>query len=148
MFRHAAKMNLARIGDFNRPLFPFVARVARAAMDRVADPQFQEFVRQFRATVQDITKPKARGKVDKGFGSIDPTASGRAAAASRAVFARYEGLIDEVSRNMGLTPEQRASAILSLRQRQSAEAAAVSKQIMDAAKGAAKRRREMERGRH
>jgi hypothetical protein len=32
-------------------------------------------------------------------------------AASAAVFARYDGLIDEVSRNLALTPEQRAAAI-------------------------------------
>lgn len=84
-----------------------------------------------------------------GFGDIDPTAAGRAAAASAAVFARYEGLIAEVSRNLGLSQHERAAAIVSLRQRQSAEAAAASKAVMDEAKGGAKRRRQMQRkGRH
>jgi hypothetical protein len=37
MFRHAAKTSTARIGDFERPLFPFVARVARAAVRDAAE---------------------------------------------------------------------------------------------------------------
>jgi transcriptional regulator with XRE-family HTH domain len=80
-----------------------------------------------------------------GFGDIDPMAAGRGTAAAAAVAARYAGLIDEVLRNPCLTPEQRTGAIASLRQRQSAEAAAVSKRIMDEAKGAAKARRMMRR---
>jgi hypothetical protein len=59
------------------------------------------------------------------------------------IFARYEGLIGEVSRNLALSPQQRAAAIVALRHRQSAEAAGASRQIMDAAKGAAKLRRGM-----
>jgi hypothetical protein len=83
-----------------------------------------------------------------GFGDIDPAAAGRAAEASAAIFARYEGLIGEVSRNPALSPQQRAAAIVALRHRQSAEAAGVSKQIMAAAKGAATlRRKMMKRGR-
>lgn len=137
-------MTLARIGDFVRSQFPFVARVARAAMDAVSRPRFPLVVRQFRAMTKATTKPRRRG--GGGFGAIDPTAAGRAAAASAAVSARYEGLIEEVSRNPGLTPEQRAAAIRGLRQQQAAEAAAASKRIMDEAQAAARVRREMEKG--
>jgi hypothetical protein len=137
-------VTLARIGDFARSQFPFVARVARAAMDAVSRPQFPLIVRQFRAAMKAITKPRRKGS--GGFGSIDPTAAGRAAAASAAVSARYEGLIEEISRNPGLTPEQRAAAIRGLRQQQSAEAGAAHKRIMDEARAAARVRREMEKG--
>jgi len=80
-----------------------------------------------------------------GYGDIDPAAAARAAAASAAVAARYAGLIEEVSRNLGLTPEQRATAINSYRQRQAAEAADIFKAIMGTAQDAARARREMQR---
>jgi hypothetical protein len=32
MFRHAAKLAAARIGDFDRPLYPYLARVATVAV--------------------------------------------------------------------------------------------------------------------
>lgn len=42
VFRHHAKMTTARIGDFDRPLTPFVARAAqaiiRAAMQQATEP--------------------------------------------------------------------------------------------------------------
>ena len=95
--------------------------------------------------LQEITTRGARRFVRDGFGDIDPTATAGAAAASAAVAARYAGLIDEVSRNLGLSPQQRAAAIAGLRHSQAAEAAAVSRRIMSEAKGAAKQRRMMKR---
>jgi hypothetical protein len=77
-------------------------------------------------------------------GSNDPTAARRAAPASIAVSTRYAGLIEEVSKNPGLTPEQKAVA--GLRVRQSAEAAAVSRAIMQEAKSTARARRNMQKG--
>ena len=39
MFPHAARANLARVGDLDHPQFAFVPRVARAAMDAVTASQ-------------------------------------------------------------------------------------------------------------
>ena len=82
-----------------------------------------------------------------GFGDIDQTEAGRASGAAAAVFSRYQGPIDAISKDTSLTPTQRGSAISGLRQRQAAEAAAASRAIMDAAKSAARMRRMMQQGR-
>lgn len=111
-------------------------------MNAVSRSPLPAIIRQFRATVKAITKPRRRGS--NGFGDVDPSAAGRAAAASAAISARYAGLIEEVSKNPGLTPEQRAAAISGLRQRQAAESAAASKSIMDDARNAARMRRKMQ----
>ena len=65
--------------------------------------------------------------------SIDPTASGRAQAAADAVSARFAGAIESIEKDPSLTPEQRAGAIAALRLRQSAEAGAASKKIIEEA---------------
>lgn len=119
VFKHSAKITLARVGDYNRSLSPFVVRVARAAMDGFSRPTSPAIVRLFRAVTKVIAKP--RGKVRDGFGDIDPAAAGRAGAACAAISARYAGLVEEVSRNPGLSPTQRAAAISGLRAQQAAE---------------------------
>ena len=130
-FRRAARAAVAPRIDSSRPTVP----VRRAALMLAT-----------RAAGAESAAPIAAHRPPDGFGDIDPAAAGRAAASAAAVLARYAGLIDEVSRNPGLTPQQRAAAISGLRQKQAAEAAGVSKAIMDAAKGAAKLRRMMRRG--
>jgi hypothetical protein len=126
MFRHAARANLARVGDFDRPQLAFVARIARAAMDAV-------------------TQPNTPRRPSGGFGAIDPSAAGRAQAAFNAVFSRFQGLIDAIANDPSLTPDQRASAIRGLRQQQAAEAGAAQKRIMDEERAAALMRRNMEK---
>lgn len=56
-------------------------------------------------------------------------------------------MIDEVSRNLGLTPQQRGAAIAALRQRQAMECKAASENVMREAKGKAKARQMMKRNR-
>jgi hypothetical protein len=142
MFRHAARANLARVGDFDRSQFPFVARAAMAAVTGVKIPIAARFPR---AAINAVTTPKTPRKPRTGFGDIDPTAAGRAAAASAAVFSRYQGLIDAIAKDPSLTPDQRAAAIHSLRQQQTAEAAAAHGSIMDEERAAARARRNMEK---
>lgn len=102
-------------------------------------------IRQVRAAMPGMTEPHRR-QGRSGIGDVEPTAAGPAAAASAAVFARDEGLIDEVSRKLALTPKLRASAIPSVRQRQTAESGAASKAIMGDAQAGARMRRKIERG--
>jgi hypothetical protein len=102
----------------------------------------------FRAAMQGVcassASPDAPSRPhDDGFGDIDPMTAGRAAGAAAAVSARYAGLIEEVSKNPSMTPEQRAAAISGLRARQSAESAAASRAIMEDAGNAARARRGM-----
>lgn len=99
-----------------------------------------------REVMRDITKPAGGGSAaPSGFGDIDPMEAGRASSAAAAIHARYEGLINAIMGDRGMTEAQRASAILSLRIRQAAEAAAASQRIIENAKGAAKLRRMMQR---
>jgi hypothetical protein len=144
-FQRGAKQVCPRISGSVRSVRAFAAQVAGAAIIAANRPDRPPLFAVARMARNEITRRGARRYVRDGFGDIDPTAAGRAAAASAAVASRYAGLIEEVSRNLGLTPEQRASAIASLRQRQSAEAAGASKAVMDEAKGAAKLRRMMKR---
>lgn len=80
-----------------------------------------------------------------GFGDIDPMEAARAGSAAQAIHAYYAGLITALYADRSLTPEQRKSAIATLRAKAKAEAAGVSKQIMEQAKGAAKIRQSMMR---
>jgi hypothetical protein len=63
--------------------------------------------------------------------------SGRAEAAYKEEFDRWSGMIDEIASNPGLSKEQRAAAIASLRQRQKAAANGVRKRVSDEEKAAA-----------
>lgn len=78
-----------------------------------------------------------------GFGDIDPMEAARAGSAAQAIHAYYAGLISALYADRSLTPEQRKSAIATLRAKAKAEAAGVSRQIMEQAKGAAKIRQAM-----
>ena len=127
---------LARDADPSRPVAPTVAPVRRAA-----------FAFLTHAAAGDITRRRSPRRPSDGSGGIDPAEAGRASSAADAVFSRYQGLIDAISKDPSLTPTQRAAAISGLRQRQTAEAAAVSQRIMDAAKSAARMRRQMQQGR-
>ena len=80
-----------------------------------------------------------------GFGDIDPMEAARAGSAAQAIHAYYAGLITALYADRSLTPEQRKSAIATLRAKAKAEAAGVSKRIMEQAKGAAKIRQAMMR---
>ena len=113
-------MNLARVGDFDRPQHAFNARIVRAAMKAA-------------------TQPAARAAL-----GIDPTATSRVQAAFDAVWSRHEAGIAEVMKDRSLTADQRAAAVRALRERQGIEANAARKQIMDEEKAAAKERRRMQ----
>lgn len=119
MFRHAARVTLARVGDFDRPQFAFVARVARAAMDVV-------------------TQPDTRAAL-----GMDPTAAARAQAAFDTVWSRLQVAIDDLTNDRSLSPDQRAAAVRALRERQGMEAGAARKAIMDEERAAARMRRKM-----
>jgi hypothetical protein len=119
MFRHAARVMLAQVGDFDRPQHSFVARVVRAAMNAA-------------------TLPAARAAL-----GIDPTAGARAQGAFEAVWSRLQGAIDAAMSDRSLSPDQRAAAIRALRERQTIEANAARKRIMDEERGAARVRRRM-----
>ena len=113
-------MNLARVGDFDRPQHVFNARIVRTAMKVAA-------------------QPAARAAL-----GIDPTAASRAQAAFDVVWSRHEVGIAEVMKDRSLTADQRAAAVRALRERQGIEANAARKQIMDEEKAAAKERRRMQ----
>lgn len=71
----------------------------------------------------------------------DLSAHARAAAAYGAVFAIYQGLIDEARNNASLSAADRGRAILSLRQRQEVEAAAARNLILEEERAAMRRQR-------
>jgi len=71
--------------------------------------------------------------------------SGRAEAAYKEEFDRWSGMIDEIASNPGLSKEQRAAAIASLRQRQHAAANGVRKRVSDEEKAMAKAARRAKR---
>ncbi len=73
-----------------------------------------------------------------GSGDIDPMEAARAGSAAQAIHAYYAGLITALYADRSLTPEQRQSAIATLRAKAKAEAAGVSEYIMRLAKSAAK----------
>jgi hypothetical protein len=84
-----ARQNLPKLVTFTRSQLGFAARLAQAGLDALSRPFI---VRQFRKAVKPITtKPR---RAPSGFGDVDPTAAGRAAAASAAISARYAGLIE------------------------------------------------------
>ncbi len=129
MFRRAGRVMvmLARRGTADRAAsVPVLIPLVRKAMAMTA-------------------RPSAPRRPVDGFGDIDPTAAGRAQAASNAVFSRYQGLIDAIATDPSLTPEQRASAIRSLQQQQAAEAGAAYQRIMEEAKAAARVRRRVKK---
>ncbi|MGB9153885.1 MAG: relaxase/mobilization nuclease domain-containing protein [Alphaproteobacteria bacterium] len=71
--------------------------------------------------------------------------SGRAEAAYKEEFDRWSGMIDEIASNPGLSKEQRAAAIASLRQRQKAAANGVRKRVSDEEKATARAARRARR---
>lgn len=111
-FRHTAKITLARVGDFNRDLMPFLSRVVRAVA---------------MAAAQDATRPAARARPVL----MDSAAFARAQAAFDHVFSLFAGQIEAVQRDRSLTPDQRASAVRALRERQQMEASAARRRIVD-----------------
>lgn len=120
MFRHAARVMLAQVGDFERPQHSFVARVVRVAMSAA-------------------THPAVRAAL-----GIDPTATARAQGAFDAVWNRLQGAIDDAMNDRSLSPDQRAAAVRALRERQATEAGAARTRIMDEERGAARARRLMQ----
>ena len=69
---------------------------------------------------------------------IDDTAANRASAVYQEEFDRWEGLIDAVAHDYGLSREQRTSGILALRLRQKAAAKGAQQRVMEEEKAKAK----------
>ena len=112
-----------------------VARVDRGRETTLA--LFKHFAH---AATDHSVKFRTRRTGSASGSGVDPSAVGRAAAASAEVHGRYAGLINAVMQDRSLTPAQRAGVIASLRAKAKAEAKEVSRRIMQAAKGAAKAR--------
>ncbi len=69
---------------------------------------------------------------------LDEGASARAAAAYQEESGKWEGLIEAVAHNIGLSREQRAAAIAGLRMRQQAAAKGAQQRVMEKEKQKAK----------
>jgi hypothetical protein len=69
---------------------------------------------------------------------LDDSATGRAAAAYEAESEKWEGLIEAIAQNVGLSREQRAASISALRKRQQAAASGVQQKVMEEEKQKAK----------
>lgn len=88
-----------------------------------------------RAAMHEIGNPlSGRNVPSRTRCGIDPMAALRAAQASAAVHAYYDGLINAITQDKSLTPEQRKAAIAALRAKAKAEAKAASQRVMEAAK--------------
>jgi hypothetical protein len=81
--------------------------------------------------------PRQGQKRTQGPG-IDDTAVSRASAVYQEEFDRWEGLIDAVAHDYGLSREQRTSGILALRLRQKAAAKRAQQRVMEEEKAKAK----------
>lgn len=96
-----------------------------------------------RKAVNDATQPAGKSAT-RPIGR-DPTAAARASAAFDTAWSKVQVMIDAVMKDPTLTPDQRASAIYALRQRQSAEAASARQKVMDEETAGARLRRKMHR---
>jgi len=111
-------------------------------------------VRSFASAAAFVTASRGRGSATAAFkatGSAlsrtlagDPTAGGRAQAAFDAVWLKWQGLIESTMQDRGLNADQRAAAIVSLRQQQAREAAAARQRILAEEKQNRKARRRMQ----
>jgi hypothetical protein len=69
---------------------------------------------------------------------LDDSASGRAAAAYEAESGKWEGLIEDLARDFGLSREQRTNGMMALRGRQQVAARAAQQRVMEEEKGKVK----------
>ena len=119
-FRHAARITLAAVGDFDRDQRPAVMQAARS----IAADVVRQAMRQIARPAENVV-----------------SLFGRADAAYQAEFAKWEALIADVRADRGLSDDQRASAIVALRIRQRVEAQATRRRIILEEKQAAKVRK-------
>ena len=124
-FRHAARVTAARQGDFDRPLYPYLERVARAV-------------------VRDASRQTTQPRADIAH---DTTASGRADAAYKHELGKREGLIEAASRDRSLSPDQRFLVVRSLREQQRTAAHGARQSILDDERSAARAARRRARPR-
>ena len=121
-FRHAAQIATAETGKPSKPPRAFIVRDVRAAMPAIT-VRFQPI---------------------RNHG--DPLAYARAYGAFEEVWRCIQADIDTATVDPSLSPERRAAAIRTLRDRQKIEAEAARRRILEQEAAAAKQRRKQARG--